>query len=200
MKKITLPGECTTDFDSENEVVSKPAPQSVVKATKHSKKSPKNTSRKPQSSSTPILKPPAGLQINKNTSNVTEIPAKQTVDTGNIICCRTSRTSENDDSFGTQDYKPCNHNPIILDITTWECHHFGSIIRIIRILLTKVVHHLLLGMIFPASLWVMSQAVAIHLSLLLKLMECRQPLFRECVTQRPHHPRPLLINFPSVHL
>jgi hypothetical protein len=69
MKKITLPGECTTDFDSENEVVSKPAPQSVVKATKHSKKSPKNTSRKPQSSSTPILKPPAGLQINKNTSN-----------------------------------------------------------------------------------------------------------------------------------
>lgn len=68
-KKITLPGESTTDFDSETEVVSKPAPQSVVKATKHSKKSPKKTSRKPQSSSTPILKPPAGLQINKNTSN-----------------------------------------------------------------------------------------------------------------------------------
>ncbi|KZS00864.1 Uncharacterized protein APZ42_002668, partial [Daphnia magna] len=80
-KKLTLPGESTTDFESENEVVSKPAPQSVVKANKHSKKSPKITSRKPQSSSTPILKPPAGLQINKNPSNVTEIPAKQTVDT-----------------------------------------------------------------------------------------------------------------------
>ncbi|XP_045030618.1 uncharacterized protein LOC116919935 isoform X2 [Daphnia magna] len=103
-KKLTLPGESTTDFESENEVFSKPAPQSVVKANKHSKKSPTITSRKPQSSSTPILKPPAGLQINKNPSNVTEIPAKKTVDTGNIICCRTSRTSEDDDSYGTQDH------------------------------------------------------------------------------------------------
>ncbi|KAI9556115.1 hypothetical protein GHT06_018687 [Daphnia sinensis] len=36
-----------------------PRVESVVKANKHSKKSPKITPRKPQSSSTPILKPPA---------------------------------------------------------------------------------------------------------------------------------------------
>jgi hypothetical protein len=109
---------------------------------------------------------------------------------GNIICSR--NTSEDDDSYGTRDHvkfkklfcncyillyavhafliffqKPCKHNPIIVAITTGECHHSGSIIRNIPILLIKVIHHLLLRMIFPASLLVISQAMVIHLSLVI---------------------------------
>lgn len=63
--------------------------------------------------------------------------------------------------------KPCKHNPIIVAITTGECHHSGSIILNIQILLIKVIHHLQLRMIFPASLLVISQAMAIHLSLVI---------------------------------
>jgi hypothetical protein len=63
--------------------------------------------------------------------------------------------------------KPCKHNPIIVAITIEECHHSGSIIRNIPILLIKVIHHLLLRMIFPASLLVISQAMVIHLSLVI---------------------------------
>lgn len=54
-KKLAMPGESTTDNDSDNEIVSQPATQSAVKANKHSKEqSPKKTSRKPQATSTSI--------------------------------------------------------------------------------------------------------------------------------------------------
>ncbi len=65
-----MPGESTTDNESENEIVSQHATQSAVKANKQSKKqSPKNTQRKYQATSAPIFKPPAGLHIKEKTTN-----------------------------------------------------------------------------------------------------------------------------------